>query len=36
MWVDKGSEFYNRSMKPSLEKNGIEMYSTSNERKLNI
>ena len=36
IWVDKGSEFYNRSMKPSLEKNGIEMYSTSNERKLNI
>ena len=36
IWVDKGSEFYNRSMKPLLEKNGIEMYSTSNERKLNI
>ena len=32
IWVDKGSEFYNRSMKLWL-KNGIEMYSTHNERK---
>ena len=24
MWVDKGSEFYNRSMKSWLEKNDIE------------
>ena len=24
MWIDKGSEFYNRSMKSWLEKNGIE------------
>ena len=31
IWVDKGSEFYNRSMKSWLEKNGIEMYSTHNE-----
>ena len=29
--VDKGSEFYNRSMKSCLEKNSIEMYSTHNE-----
>ena len=28
IWTDKGSEFYNRSMKSGLEKNGIEMYST--------
>ena len=28
IWVDKGSEFYNRSMKWWLEKNDIEMYST--------
>ena len=28
---DKGSEFYNRSMKSWLEKNHIEMYSTHNE-----
>ena len=31
IWVDKGSEFYNRSMKSWLEKNDIEMYSTHNE-----
>ena len=33
IWVAKGSEFYNRSMKSWLEKNGIETYSTHNERK---
>ena len=33
IWVDKGSEFYNRSMKSWLEKNDIEMYSTRNEGK---
>ena len=33
IWVDKGSEFYNRSMKSWLEKNGIEMYSAHNEGK---
>ena len=33
IWVDKGSEFYNRSMKLQLEKKGIEMYSTHNEEK---
>ena len=32
-WVNKGSEFYNRSMKPWLKDNGIEMYSTRSERK---
>ena len=26
IWVDKGSEFYKRSMKPWLEKNDIKMY----------
>ena len=26
IWVDKGSEFYNKSMKSWLEKNAIEMY----------
>ena len=31
IWVDKGSKFYNRSMKLWLEKNDIEMYSTNNE-----
>ena len=33
IWVDKGIEFYNRSTKSWLEKNGIEMYSTYNEEK---
>ena len=33
IWVDKGSEFYNRSMKSWLEKNAIEIYSTRNEGK---
>ena len=27
IWVDKGSEFYKRSIKSWLEKNDIEMYS---------
>ena len=34
IWVHKGSEFYNRSMKSWLEKNNIEMYSKRNEGKL--
>ena len=33
MWVDKRSEFYNRSIKSWLEKNNIEMYSAHNEGK---
>ena len=33
MWVDKGSEFYNRSMKLFLQNNDIETYSTHNEGK---
>ena len=33
IWVDKTSEFYNRSMKSWLEKNYIEIYSTHNEGK---
>ena len=32
-WVDKGSEFYNRSMKSWLQKNDIELYSAHNEGK---
>ena len=31
IWVDKGSEYCNRSMKLWLEKNAIEMYSTCND-----
>ena len=33
IWVDKGSEFYNKSMKSWLEKNDIEKYLTHNEGK---
>ena len=33
IWVDKGGEFYNRSMKSYLQDNDIEMYSTYNEGK---
>ena len=33
MWIDKGSEFYNRTTKSSLEKDDIELYSTHNEGK---
>ena len=36
IWVDKGSGFYNRSMKSQLEKSDIEMYSTHNEGKFVI
>ena len=32
LWVDKGKEFYNRSLKSWLEKNN-EMYSIRNKRK---
>ena len=32
-WVEKGSKFYNGSMKSWLEKNAIEMYSTYNKEK---
>ena len=33
IWVDKGSEFYNRSMNSFLQDNNIEMYSTHTEGK---
>ena len=33
IWVDKSSEFYNRSMKSWSEKNVLEFYSTLNEGK---
>ena len=33
IWVDKDSEFYNRSMKSWLENNAKEIYSTHNEGK---
>ena len=34
MWVDKGSEFYNRSIKSWLQDINIQLYSTHNEKKL--
>ena len=30
VWTEKGSEFYNRSMKSFLQNNNIEMYSAHN------
>ena len=33
IWVDKGSEFYNSSVKKWLKDNNIEMYSIQNEGK---
>ena len=37
IWVDKfSSDFYDRSMKPSLRDKNIEMYSTHNEEKSTI
>ena len=32
-WVDKGSEFYNSSVKSFLQNNDIRVYSTHNEGK---
>ena len=34
--VDKGSEFYNRSMRSWLQDNNIEMYSTHKEGKSGV
>ena len=33
IWVDKGSESYNRSMKSWLKENDIELYLTHNDGK---
>ena len=33
IWVDKGTEFWNRSVQSFLQNNNIEMYSTHNEGK---
>ena len=33
LWVDKGSEFYNKTFKEWLKQNNIGMYSTFNEGK---
>ena len=36
LWVDKGKEYYNKSVKELLESEGIEMYSTENEEKSSV
>ena len=33
IWVDKGSQFYKKSVKSFLQDNDVEMYSTHNEGK---
>ena len=33
IWIEKGSAFFNRSVKLRLQDNNIEMYSTYNEGK---
>jgi len=33
LWVDEGSEFYNKTFKEWLKQKNIEMYSTFNEGK---
>ena len=33
IWVDQGSEFYNKTFKYFFKKNNIKMYSTYNECK---
>ena len=33
IWVDKGSEFYHRSMKSWLQANDVEIHSTQNKGK---
>ena len=36
LWVDKGKEYYNKSVKDLLDSEGIEMYSTENEEKSSV
>ena len=36
IWVDKGNEFYNNSIKKWLKDNDIEMYSLHNEGKSDV
>ena len=36
IWVEKGSKFYNRSMKSWLQNNGMEIYSVHNEEKSTV
>ena len=34
IWIHKGSEFYDRSMKSCLQDKDVKIYSTHNKRKL--
>ena len=36
LWVDKGKEFYNKTVKDLFKGNSIEMYSTENEEKSSV
>jgi hypothetical protein len=36
LWVDKGSEYYNKNVSDLLEKRGIEIYSTENDEKCSV
>ena len=36
IWVDRGTEFYNRSIKSWLQDNNIEFYLTHNEGKPDV
>ena len=36
IWAEKSSQFYNRSMKPWLQDNDIEIHSTNNEGKFAV
>ena len=36
IWVDKSNEFYNESIKSSLQNNNIEMHSSHNEEKSGV
>ena len=33
IWIDKGSDFYNRSLQPWLKDSGLKIYSMHNEGK---
>ena len=36
LWVDKGREFYNKTLKQLLDKKGVSIYSTENEEKSSV
>ena len=36
LWVDKGREFYNKTLQDLLNKKGISIYSTENEEKSSV